>query len=50
MKIYVHDIIGILLIAGVFTLKCFGIDHVVDEVLLGIVAFYFGSKVKIKEK
>jgi hypothetical protein len=42
------DIVTILLILAWLLLKCMGINHITDYVIIGIVAYYYGQDKKEK--
>lgn len=50
MKIEYQDIIATLLIVGAFVAKCLGYNHIIDEIIVGISAFYLGLKINIPQE
>ena len=45
MKIYARDIIAILVILGLFTLKFMKMDGIVDSAIMLVIGYYFSKRV-----
>jgi len=50
MKIEFHDIIAVILLGGAIAMRLMGIDHLVDYIIIAIIAFYFGLKINPPNK
>jgi len=50
MKIEIHDIVALALIAGGIALKALGHDGIIDTLLIAIASFYLGLKLPTPSK